>query len=195
MSLDSSVGIETGYGLDDRMVGVRFPTGAGNFSLRHRVQTGSGAHTVSYPTDTEGSFSGSKAAWAWSWPYTPSSAEVKNAWSYTSTPQYVFMAWCLVKHRDNFTFTLPYCLHVRGYFFLTYDDKNDKVRSIVRRFTLDSERLRKTMKNISYDSRSWRVTPEFPWCRQSPNSVFHLKANHALHSALRLVHITCNFST
>jgi hypothetical protein len=35
----------------------------------------------------------------------PSSAEVKNAWSYTSTPQYVFVAWCLVKHRDNFTFT------------------------------------------------------------------------------------------
>jgi hypothetical protein len=26
-------------------------------------------------------------------------------WRYTSTPQYVFMAWCLVKHRDNFTFT------------------------------------------------------------------------------------------
>jgi hypothetical protein len=24
-------------------------------------------------------------------------------WNYTSTPQYVFMAWCLVKHRD-FTF-------------------------------------------------------------------------------------------
>jgi hypothetical protein len=34
----------------------------------------------------------------------PSNAEVKNAWSYTSTPQYVFMTWCLVKHRDNFTF-------------------------------------------------------------------------------------------
>jgi hypothetical protein len=38
----------------------------------------------------------------------PSSAEVKNEWSYTSTRQYVFMAWCLVKRRDNFTFTLPY---------------------------------------------------------------------------------------
>jgi hypothetical protein len=38
----------------------------------------------------------------------PSSAEVKNAWSYTSTPsQYVFMAWCLFKHRDNFIFYLP----------------------------------------------------------------------------------------
>jgi hypothetical protein len=35
----------------------------------------------------------------------PSTAEVKNAWNYTSTPQYVFMVWCLFKHRDNFTFT------------------------------------------------------------------------------------------
>jgi hypothetical protein len=25
-------------------------------------------------------------------------------------PQYVFMAWCLVKHRDNFTF-LPYVIN------------------------------------------------------------------------------------
>jgi hypothetical protein len=32
------------------------------------------------------------------------SAEVKNVLSYTSTPQYAFMAWCLIKHRDNFTF-------------------------------------------------------------------------------------------
>jgi hypothetical protein len=35
----------------------------------------------------------------------PSSAESRNVWSYTSTPQYIFMAWCLVKHKDNFTFT------------------------------------------------------------------------------------------
>jgi len=28
---------------------------------------------------------------------TPSSAEVKNMWSYISTPQYSFMAWCSVK--------------------------------------------------------------------------------------------------
>jgi hypothetical protein len=37
----------------------------------------------------------------------PPSAEVKNAWHYTSTPQYVFMAWYSFQHRDNFTFTLP----------------------------------------------------------------------------------------
>jgi len=33
-----------------------------------------------------------------------SSVEIKSVRSYTSTPQYVFMAWCLVKHRENFTF-------------------------------------------------------------------------------------------
>jgi hypothetical protein len=27
----------------------------------------------------------------------PSSAEVKNVWSYTSIPQYIFMAQCLIK--------------------------------------------------------------------------------------------------
>jgi hypothetical protein len=33
------------------------------------------------------------------------SAEIKNAWSHTSTPQFAFKAWCSVKqHRDNFTF-------------------------------------------------------------------------------------------
>jgi hypothetical protein len=42
----------------------------------------------------------------------PSSAEVKNAWNYTSTPQYIFMAWCLVKHRD-FSFTF-YLLHKKS---------------------------------------------------------------------------------
>jgi hypothetical protein len=36
----------------------------------------------------------------------PSSADVKNARNYTSTPQYAFVAWCSVKkkNRDNFTF-------------------------------------------------------------------------------------------
>jgi hypothetical protein len=40
-----------------------------------------------------------------------SSAEVKNAWSYTFSPRYVFMAWCLVKYRDNFTFVLKAYLY------------------------------------------------------------------------------------
>jgi len=35
------------YGLDDQKIGVRIPAGVGNFSLRHRVQTGFGAHPAS----------------------------------------------------------------------------------------------------------------------------------------------------
>jgi hypothetical protein len=42
----------------------------------------------------------------------PSSAEVKNAWSYTSAPPHVFMAWCLVKHRENFILPLSLLPHV-----------------------------------------------------------------------------------
>jgi hypothetical protein len=56
------VGIALGYGLDDRNSRVRFPAGAGNFSLHHRVQNGSGAHPTSYPMGTRGSFPGGKAA-------------------------------------------------------------------------------------------------------------------------------------
>jgi hypothetical protein len=43
-SRDSSIDIALGYGLDDRCSRVRFPAGAGNFSLYHRVQNGSGAY-------------------------------------------------------------------------------------------------------------------------------------------------------
>jgi hypothetical protein len=63
-SRDSTVGIMIGCGLDNRMIGVRFPAGAGNFSLHHRVQTGSGAHPASYQMGTAGSFPGHKAAGA-----------------------------------------------------------------------------------------------------------------------------------
>jgi hypothetical protein len=64
MSRDRSVGIATGYGLDDRMIGVRFPAGSGSFSFRRRVQTVSGAHPASYPMGTRSSFPGGKAAGA-----------------------------------------------------------------------------------------------------------------------------------
>jgi hypothetical protein len=56
-----------GYGLEDWGSRIRFPAGAGKFSLHHCVQNGSGAHPASYLTGTRGSFSGGKAAGAWSW--------------------------------------------------------------------------------------------------------------------------------
>jgi hypothetical protein len=46
-SHDSSVGIALGYGLDDRGSRFRFPAGAGNVSLDHRVQNGSGTYPAS----------------------------------------------------------------------------------------------------------------------------------------------------
>jgi hypothetical protein len=40
----------------------------------------------------------------------PLGTDVKKAWGYTSTPQYVFMAWGLVKNKDNLNVILI-CLH------------------------------------------------------------------------------------
>jgi hypothetical protein len=51
-----------GYRLDVRGSRVRFPVGAGNFSLHHCVQNGSGAHLASCPVGTGGSFPGGKVA-------------------------------------------------------------------------------------------------------------------------------------
>jgi hypothetical protein len=75
-SRDSSVSIALGYGLDDQGSRVRFPAGAGNFSLRHRVQTGSRAHPASYQMGTRG------AKLTTDLHPVPRS---QNKWSYTST--------------------------------------------------------------------------------------------------------------
>jgi len=46
---------------------VRLPLRAGNFSLHHSVQTGSGAYPASYPVGSRDSFPVSKEAGSWSW--------------------------------------------------------------------------------------------------------------------------------
>jgi hypothetical protein len=63
----------------------------------HRVQTDSGAHPVSCPTGTGGSYPEVKRPGHEADHAPPSSAEVKNAWSYTSTLLYVFKVWYLAK--------------------------------------------------------------------------------------------------
>jgi hypothetical protein len=37
-----------------------------------------------------------------------SSTEVKKEWSYTSTPIYIFRAWCSIKHIDTFPFNFSH---------------------------------------------------------------------------------------
>jgi len=65
--------------------GVRFPTGSGNFSFHHRAQTHSGAYTASCPICNRNSFLGVKRLGREA-VHSPSSSEVKNAWSYISPP-------------------------------------------------------------------------------------------------------------
>jgi hypothetical protein len=66
-SRDSSVGVGTGYELDDWAIGFRFPARAGNFSLPHHVQTGSAAHPGSCAMGTGDCFPGGKVVVTWSW--------------------------------------------------------------------------------------------------------------------------------
>jgi hypothetical protein len=56
----SSVSIVSGYGLDDRAIGVQSPAGAKDFSSILCVQTGSEAHPASCIMDTGGPFPGAK---------------------------------------------------------------------------------------------------------------------------------------
>jgi hypothetical protein len=86
-----SAGLRAGWS------GVRVPTRAGDFSLHHRVQTGSGAHPASCPMGNSGTFPGVKRQQREADHSPPSSAEVKNALRYTALPQYTLLAWCSVK--------------------------------------------------------------------------------------------------
>jgi hypothetical protein len=84
------VGIASGYGLDDRGVGVRVPVGS-RILFSKFSKTGSGAHPASYPKGTGALSHGVK------WPgreadhSPPTTAEVKKTRVYTSTPPYTFM--------------------------------------------------------------------------------------------------------
>jgi hypothetical protein len=77
-SRGSSGSIVSDYGLEDRVIEVRSPTGA-DFSSSPCVQTGSGAHPASCPMGTGGSLPGGKARPGCDADHSPpSSAEVKN---------------------------------------------------------------------------------------------------------------------
>jgi hypothetical protein len=103
-SRDNSVGIALGYGLDDWDSRVRFPAGAGNFSLHHRVQNVSGAHHDSSP---RGTFPGGgvKQPGHEADHSFPSSAELECMELYLHSPNTPSWRGAQLKHRNNFTFT------------------------------------------------------------------------------------------
>jgi hypothetical protein len=91
-SRDSSVGIATGYVLDDQGGGSSSPGRVKTFSILHIVKTDSGVRPTTYKMGTGGSFSRVKRQGRETDHSPPTSAEVKKMWNYTSTPLYVFMA-------------------------------------------------------------------------------------------------------
>jgi hypothetical protein len=91
-SRDIVVGIATGYGLDDREVGVRVPVGSIIFSSPRCPYWFWGSPSLLYNgyrwTLSPGIKRPGREA-----DYSPqTSAEVKNTWIYTSTPPYAFIA-------------------------------------------------------------------------------------------------------
>jgi len=86
-----------------------------------RVQNGSGAHKASYPMGMGRLFPGDKAAGASKWPLTSIYCWGQECVElYLHYSQYIFMAWCLFKHRDNFTFTYTIVFHtpnINGLYF------------------------------------------------------------------------------
>jgi hypothetical protein len=81
----SSVGIATGYGLDDCGVGVRVPVGSRIFSMSSRPALGFTQPPIQLVP-------GVKRPGREAYHSPPASAEVKKMWIYTFTLPYAFMA-------------------------------------------------------------------------------------------------------
>jgi hypothetical protein len=91
MSRVSAVCMATGYGLEAQGIVVRVLAGQ-DFSLLPAAQICSGVHLASYPVGTGALIPGVKRRGLEAEHSSPTSAEVKKTWIYTSTPTYVFMA-------------------------------------------------------------------------------------------------------
>jgi hypothetical protein len=87
----SAVGIATGYGLDERGVGVRVSVESEMFTSPHSPDR-LWAHPVSYPMGTGALSSGVKRQGREADDSAPTSDEAKKTWIYTSTPPYIFLA-------------------------------------------------------------------------------------------------------
>jgi hypothetical protein len=113
-------GIALGYKLDDRVFESR--QGLGIFLLTTASRPALGPTQPPIQWVTRALFLEVKRPWREADHSPPFSVEVKNAWNYTSTPQYSFMAWCSVKKSTETTLPLPFfspyyrlVLQVTGY--------------------------------------------------------------------------------
>jgi hypothetical protein len=79
-------------------------------TLRHLVHTSFTVKPASYPIVIGILTPGIKRPVRKADHLPPSNAEVRIRGAVPPLIQYVFMAWCLIKHRENFTVILPYLL-------------------------------------------------------------------------------------
>jgi hypothetical protein len=91
---DNAVSIATGYGLDDRGVGVQVPVGSRILSTSFRPALGPTQPPVEWVPRTLSPALKRQGREADHSP--PASAEVKKMWIYTSIPLYAFMALCVI---------------------------------------------------------------------------------------------------
>jgi hypothetical protein len=90
---DSVVGIATGYGLEERAVGVRVPVGSKMFSSPRRPdRLWLGSTQSPIERLLEALSPGIKLPGREVNHSPPANAEVKKMWIYTSTPTYAFLA-------------------------------------------------------------------------------------------------------
>jgi len=83
------------------MTGVQFPAGAEIFCHNYS-HNDSGVQPASYPVGNGILSQGVKWLECEADHYPLTSAEVMKAWSYTFTPPYIFMVWCLSMYRIHF---------------------------------------------------------------------------------------------
>jgi hypothetical protein len=108
-SRDSAVGIATGYGLEDRGVGVRVPVGAKIFSFPCRPDRSWGPIHPRFRWEQGTLSSGVKRLGREADHSSPTSAGVKKTWFYTSTLPYVSHTLCSVTLLMSFSFSTIFC--------------------------------------------------------------------------------------
>jgi hypothetical protein len=93
--------------------------------------------TQLWPNEYRGLFPWGKLAGTRGWHSSPSSEEVRSDWNWSSALPHILMGWRLIKHRENFIYTLVY-LHTTwgfhgedSYCDLSFDSV---VRWVVRTF-------------------------------------------------------------
>jgi hypothetical protein len=89
----------TGYGLDDR---GSIPVGTEIFIITTTSRQALGPTSLIYWA------LGVKQPESEAERSPPFTVEIKNEWRHTSIHPYVIVTWCLIKHRDNFTFTFGF---------------------------------------------------------------------------------------